>query len=214
MPSSRVRLVRLDACSDDERKGNPGVPNDGSLSSSTKELLERLVEIDEACFPNDAGGVASARTLASSPRLRRVTRLVLVYESFEGDDSSERSLKLVEGKETETNERTSSSDTFEGIDTLVAFASYTASSMCFEVTKVACAPSSRRRGYAKNAVAAILDEARKQKIARVALRVEKTNVAAVALYQSLGFREDVSRATAHEGYYGAGRHGAVYEYFP
>ena len=214
MPSSRVRLVRLDACSDDERKGNPGVPNDGSLSSSTKELLERLVEIDEACFPNDAGGVASARTLASSPRLRRVTRLVLVYESFEGDDSSERSLKLVEGKETETNERTSSSDTFEGIDTTVAFASYTASSMCFEVTKVACAPSSRRRGYAKNAVAAILDEARKKKIARVALRVEKTNVAAVALYESLGFREDVSRATAHEGYYGAGRHGAVYEYFP
>mmetsp|Transcript_8755 Transcript_8755/g.36677 ORF Transcript_8755/g.36677 Transcript_8755/m.36677 type:complete len:215 (+) Transcript_8755:2578-3222(+) len=214
MPSSRVRLVRLDACSDDERKGNPGVPNDGSLSSSTKELLERLVEIDEACFPNDAGGVASARTLASSPRLRRVTRLVLVYESFEGDDSSERSLKLVEGKETETNERTSSSDTFEGIDALVAFASYTASSMCFEVTKVACAPSSRRRGYAKNAVAAILDEARKKKIARVALRVEQTNVAAVSLYESLGFREDVSRATAHEGYYGAGRHGAVYEYFP
>lgn len=214
MPSSRVRLVRLDACSDDERKGNPSVPNDGSLSSSTKELLERMVEIDEACFPNDAGGVASARTLASSPRLRRVTRLVLVYESFEGDDSSERSLKLVEGKETETNERTSSSDTFEGIDTLVAFASYTASSMCFEVTKVACAPSSRRRGYAKNAVAAILDEARKKKIARVALRVEKTNVAAVSLYESLGFREDVSRATAHEGYYGAGRHGAVYEYFP
>jgi len=97
---------------------------------------------------------------------------------------------------------------------LVAFASYTASSMCFEVTKVACAPSSRRRGYAQNAVAAILDEARKKKIARVALRVEKTNVAAVSLYESLGFREDVSRATAHEGYYGAGRHGAVYEYFP
>jgi ribosomal protein S18 acetylase RimI-like enzyme len=121
---------------------------------------------------------------------------------------------LVEGKETEPNERTSSSDAFEGIDTLVAFASYTASSMCFEVTKVACAPSSRRRGYAKNAVAAILDEARKKKIARVALRVEKTNVAAVSLYESLGFREDVSRATAHEGYYGAGRHGAVYEYFP
>ena len=214
MPSSRVRLVRLDESSDDERKGNPGVPKDGSLSSSTKKLLERLVEIDEACFPNDAGGVASARTLASSPRLRRVTRLVLVYESFEGDDSSERSPKLVEGKETETNERTSSSDVFEGINTLVAFASYTASSMCFEVTKVACAPSSRRRGYAQNAVAAILDEARKKKIARVALRVEKTNVAAVSLYESLGFREDLSRATAHEGYYGAGRHGAVYEYFP
>ena len=213
MPSSFVRLVRLDESSDDERKG--GVPKDQDrLSIRTKKLLERLVEIDEACFPNDAGGVASARTLASSPRLRRVTRLVLVYESFEGDASSERSLKLVEGKETETNERTSSSDTFEGIDTLVAFASYTASSMCFEVTKVACAPSSRRRGYAKNAVAAILDEARKKKIARVALRVEKTNVAAVSLYESLGFREDVSRATAHEGYYGAGRHGAVYEYFP
>ena len=212
MPSSRVRLVRLDESSDDERKG--GVPNDGSLSIRTKELLKKLVEIDEACFPNDAGGVASARTLASSPKLRRVTRLVLVYSEFFEGSSSERSPKLVEGKETETNERTSSSDAFEGIDTLVAFASYTASSMCFEVTKVACAPSSRRRGYAKNAVAAILDEARKKKIARVALRVEKTNVAAVSLYESLGFREDLSRATAHEGYYGAGRHGAVYEYFP
>lgn len=179
MPSSRVRLVRLDG-DDDESEGG------------VSKLLERLVEIDEACFPNDAGGVASARTLASSRRLRRVARLVLVYEFFEA------------------SERT----TFEEKETLVAFASYTASSMCFEVTKVACAPSYRRRGHARDAVAAILDEARRVKIARVALRVEKTNVAAVSLYESLGFREDVSRARAHEGYYGAGRHGAVYEYFP
>lgn len=182
-PSSRVRLVRLDG-DDDESEGG------------VSKLLERLVEIDEACFPNDAGGVASARTLASSRRLRRVARLVLVYEFF--DDSAE---------------RTTSSEEKEK-ETLVAFASYTASSMCFEVTKVACAPSYRRRGHARDAVAAILDEARRVKIARVALRVEKTNVAAVSLYESLGFREDVSRARAHEGYYGAGRHGAVYEYFP
>ena len=184
-PSSRVRLVRLDG-DDDESEGG------------VSKLLERLVEIDEACFPNDAGGVASARTLASSRRLRRVARLVLVYEFF--DDSAERT--------------TSSEEKEKEKETLVAFASYTASSMCFEVTKVACAPSYRRRGHARDAVAAILDEARRVKIARVALRVEKTNVAAVSLYESLGFREDVSRARAHEGYYGAGRHGAVYEYFP
>ena len=39
----------------------------------------------------------------------------------------------------------------------------------------------------------------------------KANEAAVSLYASLGFREDTSRARAHEGYYGAGRNGAVYE---
>ena len=190
-----VRDVRLDGDDADASDSPP------TVNSETAKLLERLVEIDDACFPSDAGGVASARSWASSPRLRRATRLVAAY-----DVEVEPGLPSSAARSTRSHP--------EDPSRLAAFASYTASSMCFEVTKVACAPSSRRRGYAKNAVAAILDEARKKKIARVALRVEKTNVAAVSLYESLGFREDLSRATAHEGYYGAGRHGAVYEYFP
>ena len=190
-----VRDVRLDGDDADASDSPP------TVNSETAKLLERLVEIDDACFPSDAGGVASARSWASSPRLRRATRLVAAY-----DVEVEPGLPSSAARSTRSHP--------EDPSRLAAFASYTASSMCFEVTKVACAPSSRRRGHAKNAVAAILDEARKKKIARVALRVEKTNVAAVSLYESLGFREDLSRATAHEGYYGAGRHGAVYEYFP
>ena len=84
--------------------------------------------------------------------------------------------------------------------------------MCFEITKVACDPAARRRGHARRAVAAILAEARRRNAPRVALRVETANAAAAALYASLGFREDASRARAHEDYYGAGRNGAVFEY--
>ena len=46
----------------------------------TAKLLARLIEIDDACFPRDAGGLASARAWASSRRLRRATRLAAAYE--------------------------------------------------------------------------------------------------------------------------------------
>jgi ribosomal-protein-alanine N-acetyltransferase len=83
--------------------------------------------------------------------------------------------------------------------------------MCFEITKVACDPSRRRRGHARRLVAAILNEARRRNAKRVALRVEIANRAAVALYESAGFVEDTSRKRAHEEYSGPGRHGTVYE---
>ena len=184
-----VRLVRLDGDDSDDAETLPA-------HCETAKLLARLVEIDDACFPRDAGGIASARAWASSRRLRRAARLAAVYEDAEpavgggdGDAASRARPKRV-----------------------VAFASFVASSMCFEITKVACDPAARRRGHARRAVAAILAEARRRNAPRVALRVETANAAAAALYASLGFREDASRARAHEDYYGAGRNGAVFEY--
>ena len=48
-----VRNVRLDG-DDAETRDSPSTVN-----GETAKLLERLVEIDDACFPSDAGGVAA-----------------------------------------------------------------------------------------------------------------------------------------------------------
>ena len=184
-----VRLVRLDGDDSDDAETLPA-------HCETAKLLARLVEIDDACFPCDAGGIASARAWASSRRLRRAARLAAAYEDAE---------PAVDGGDGDAASRARPKR-------VVAFASFVASSMCFEITKVACDPAARRRGHARRAVAAILAEARRRNAPRVALRVETANAAAAALYASLGFREDASRARAHEDYYGAGRNGAVFEY--
>ena len=196
--SGSVRSKRSPAGDDAETRDSPS-----TVSSETAKLLERLVEIDDACFPSDAGGVASARSWASSPRLRRATRLVAAY-----DDEVEPDLNP--GFLPSSAARSKRSENPEDPSRLAAFASYTASSMCFEITKVACDPP---RGAARRAAAGGGDpnEARRRNVKRVALRVEIANRAAVALYESAGFVEDTSRKRAHEGYYGAGRHGTVYE---
>ena len=195
-----VRDVRLDV--DDADVIRDSLNPKPTVNSETAKLLERLVEIDDACFPSDAGGVASARSWASSPRLRRATRLVAAYDcEVEPGTMSKRSSAA----------RSTRSHQEQDPSRLAAFASYTASSMCFEITKVACDPSRRRRGHARLLLETILNEARRRNVKRVALRVEIANRAAVALYESAGFVEDTSRKRAHEEYYGPGRHGTVYE---
>ena len=191
-----VRDVRLDV---DDADASDSLNPKPTVTSETAKLLERLVEIDDACFPSDAGGVASARSWASSPRLRRATRLVAAY-----DVEVEPGLPSSAARSTRSHQEQDPSR-------LAAFASYTASSMCFEITKVACDPSRRRRGHARLLLETILNEARGRNVKRVALRVEIANRAAVALYESAGFVEDTSRKRAHEEYYGPGRHGTVYE---
>ena len=193
-----VRDVRLDV--DDADVIRDSLNPKPTVNSETAKLLERLVEIDDACFPSDAGGVASARSWASSPRLRRATRLVAAY------DCEVELLGLPSSAA-----RSTRSHQEQDPSRLAAFASYTASSMCFEITKVACDPSRRRRGHARLLLETILNEARRRNVKRVALRVEIANRAAVALYESAGFVEDTSRKRAHEEYYGPGRHGTVYE---
>lgn len=192
-----VRDVRLDV---DDADASDSLNPKPTVNSETAKLLERLVEIDDACFPSDAGGVASARSWASSPRLRRATRLVAAYDC-----------EVEPGLPSSSLARSTRSHQEQDPSRLAAFASYTASSMCFEITKVACDPSRRRRGHARLLLETILNEARRRNVKRVALRVEIANRAAVALYESAGFVEDTSRKRAHEEYYGPGRHGTVYE---
>lgn len=192
-----VRDVRLDV---DDADASDSLNPKPTVTSETAKLLERLVEIDDACFPSDAGGVASARSWASSPRLRRATRLVAAYDC-----------EVEPGLPSSAADPSTRSHQEQDPSRLAAFASYTASSMCFEITKVACDPSRRRRGHARLLLETILNEARRRNVKRVALRVEIANRAAVALYESAGFVEDTSRKRAHEEYYGPGRHGTVYE---
>lgn len=76
-----------------------------------------------------------------------------------------------------------------------------------EVLSIATARASRRQGQARAMLAASLDRLRDQGVRSVFLEVAESNLAALALYRSLGFREvgrrsgyypmpDGSRATA------------------
>ncbi len=56
-----------------------------------------------------------------------------------------------------------------------------------EITNVATHPDCRRRGYAREALLSLIDEARNRNICRVTLEVRESNTAARALYESLGF---------------------------
>ncbi len=57
-----------------------------------------------------------------------------------------------------------------------------------EITNVATHPDYRRRGLAKEAVTALIREAKAEGICRITLEVRVSNTAAKALYHSLGFR--------------------------
>lgn len=56
-----------------------------------------------------------------------------------------------------------------------------------QITNIATHPSYRRRGLAAGVLTALLDEARARGIALVTLEARVSNMAAIALYQKLGF---------------------------
>jgi [ribosomal protein S18]-alanine N-acetyltransferase len=56
------------------------------------------------------------------------------------------------------------------------------------ITNLAVHPRFRRRGAARTLLGSVLDEARRKKVELVFLEVRPTNVEAVSLYESLGFR--------------------------
>lgn len=63
-----------------------------------------------------------------------------------------------------------------------------------EVLSVATRPTRRRAGHAKELVRGIVEHARTSGAARGFLEVRADNVAAIALYASLGFRPESRRA--------------------
>ena len=66
-----------------------------------------------------------------------------------------------------------------------------------EILSIATAVSAQRRGHARHLLASLLDEARARGVTRAFLEVRADNMAAIALYRSLGFRDAGRRA----GYY-------------
>ena len=66
-----------------------------------------------------------------------------------------------------------------------------------DVTNVAVCPEYRRRGIARRLVDVLIEEARERGITRLHLEVRESNIAARALYESLGFVTDGRR----KGYY-------------
>jgi ribosomal-protein-alanine N-acetyltransferase len=56
------------------------------------------------------------------------------------------------------------------------------------ITNLAVHPSFRRRGLARALLARVLEEARRSAVELVYLEVRPTNVEALTLYESLGFR--------------------------
>ena len=192
-----VRNVRLDG-DDAETRDSPS-----TVSSETAKLLERLVEIDDACFPSDAGelqarGAGRRRRGCGAPRdwsRRTMTKssLTLTRVFFRHPRRVRSAPKTPRTLRDSRRSRR------------------TPRLPCVSKSRRWPAPVAAARGHARRLVAAILNEARRRNVKRVALRVEIANRAAVALYESAGFVEDTSRKRAHEGYYGAGRHGTVYE---
>ena len=57
-----------------------------------------------------------------------------------------------------------------------------------EIANLAVVPTARRRGVARALLEAIISEARESRVARLFLEVRDSNVAARALYASMGFR--------------------------
>jgi [ribosomal protein S18]-alanine N-acetyltransferase len=76
------------------------------------------------------------------------------------------------------------------------------------ITNVAVHPDLRRRGVGRSLLSAVLDDARQRKLRLVVLEVRPSNVEAVGLYESFGFRV-VGRRRGY--YYDTGEDALVME---
>lgn len=57
-----------------------------------------------------------------------------------------------------------------------------------EITNIATHPRCRRRGYAREILARMIEEARERGLCRLCLEVRESNEGAIALYESMDFR--------------------------
>lgn len=88
-----------------------------------------------------------------------------------------------------------------------AAATFAISDCVVDLHRIVTAPSARRRGLARQLMAAGLQWARSSGASRVLLEVEATNAAALELYAAEGF----VRISERSDYYGAGAHAVILE---
>lgn len=80
---------------------------------------------------------------------------------------------------------------------LVAYMTFYATADTLEILNIATHPDQRRKGYARMLLTKVMELARRMDITEAALEVRQHNIAAMALYESLGFH----RAGLRKGYY-------------
>lgn len=88
-----------------------------------------------------------------------------------------------------------------------AAATFAMSDDVVDLHRIVTSPTARRRGLARQLLAAGIEWARTSGAARILLEVEGTNAAALALYETEGFR----RIAERYDYYGVGAHAVILE---
>ncbi len=90
-------------------------------------------------------------------------------------------------------------------DAVIAYAGLVTALDEGEITNVATHPSHRRKGAARAALQALIEEAAARGVCRLTLEVRESNVAAQSLYSSLGF----SLCGKRKGFYSQPREDAL-----
>lgn len=95
-------------------------------------------------------------------------------------------------------------------DQLVGYCGYMRSFEIAEITNVTVRKEYRRRGIARSLLRSLMEAGRAQQVERFTLEVRRSNAGAIALYQSLGFRQEGVR----KGYYESPREDALILWTP
>lgn len=80
---------------------------------------------------------------------------------------------------------------------LVAYVTLYAAADTLEILNVATCPEQRRKGYARALLTRVMELARHMDLTEAVLEVRENNIAAMKLYESLGF----TQAGVRKGYY-------------
>lgn len=95
----------------------------------------------------------------------------------------------------------------QGSGGLAAAATFALSDGVVDLHRIMTAASARRRGFARHLMGAGLEWAREAGAARMLLEVEASNVAALSLYDAMGFH----RISERHDYYGPEAHAVILE---
>ena len=87
---------------------------------------------------------------------------------------------------------------FESFGEIIGYGGYIAPCGEADITKVAVAERFRKKGIGRQLLQAIIDDCRKKDIYQITLEVRVSNISAIALYSSCGFKNIARR----QNYYG------------